>query len=203
MKMLLRAVTMLIVLCGALVAVLLYERATPQRGETTAAAEGQTAADQLGKFTPLASKLPAPAVSFAAQNGENRTLADFRGHPVLVNLWATWCAPCVAEMPSLDRLQATLGNDLAILAVSEDRNGAAVVDPFLAKLHLGQLQIFLDPKNGLSNAFQVRGLPTSILIDRDGNVIGKLEGAAQWDSAEMVALIRREIGPPGERAATR
>jgi thiol-disulfide isomerase/thioredoxin len=133
-------------------------------------------------------KLPAPPVSFADQSGKTATLADFRGRVVLVNLWATWCAPCIKEMPSLARLQAKLGG-LKVLAISEDRQAATVVPPFIEKNRIEGLAIYLDPKNDVDHALEVGGLPTSFLIDRDGRILGELEGAAEWDSPAMVSLI--------------
>ncbi|HUB96224.1 MAG TPA: TlpA disulfide reductase family protein, partial [Stellaceae bacterium] len=112
---------------------------------------------------------------------------------LLVNLWATWCAPCVAEMPSLLKLQGKVGG-LTILAVSEDRRGAELVDPFIAKHGLDGLAIYLDPKNGLTNALHVDGLPTSYLVDRDGRILGKVEGAALWDAGDMVKLVEGYLG---------
>ena len=182
MKWFVRAVTVFVVLCLGLAAVLIYRHETaPTAPEVV-----------FGKFSPLADKLPAPAVSFADQSGKTAALADFRGHVVLVNLWATWCAPCIKEMPSLARLQAKLG-DLKILAISEDRQGVEVVPPFIAKNHIEGLAIYLDPKNEVDHALGVEGLPTSYLIDRDGRIVGKLEGAADWDGAAMVALIERYL----------
>jgi thiol-disulfide isomerase/thioredoxin len=117
-------------------------------------------------------------------------LADFRGRIVLVNLWATWCEPCIREMPSLDRLRAALpGEDLAIVLVSQDRGGDKVVAPFLDKLGLA-IKTYLDPKSTVGHAFEVRGLPTSILIDRDGRELGRVEGALEWDGAPAQALLR-------------
>src|SRR5665213_4498005 len=115
------------------------------------------------------------------------------GRPVLVNLWATWCGPCIEEMPSLGRLQAQLGGDLAILAISEDRSGAAAVEPFLARVAVGDLAVYLDATDAAIKAFGVQGLPTTLLIGRDGKVAFKLEGAADWDSPAMVARLRAFI----------
>jgi thiol-disulfide isomerase/thioredoxin len=152
----------------------------------------------LGEFTPLDPPRPAPEARFTERDGTPRRLADFRGRWVLVNLWATWCAPCVREMPSLDRLQAKLGSRLTVLAISEDRGGGPVVDPFLKKLRLEALAIYLDPKAGVEQALAVRGLPTSFLIDEQGRIQGQLEGAAEWDSPKMLATLERYLRPaPG------
>ncbi len=145
----------------------------------------------LGQFTPLDPPRPAPELRFMTRDGKPVSLADFRGRFLLVNLWATWCAPCVREMPSLERLQARLGNRLAVLAISEDRGGAPVVDPFLARHGLEGLAVYLDPKTAALRAFAVQGLPTSFLIDPDGRILGLLEGGADWDAPDMVARLER------------
>lgn len=149
----------------------------------------------LGEFTPLDPPRPAPALSFESRDGKTLHLADFRGRVVLVNLWATWCAPCVREMPSLDRLQARLGDRLAVLAISEDRGAGHVVEPFLEKLGLERLVVYLDPATAAQQAFAVRGLPSSFLIDRDGRILGSLEGAAEWDAPAMVQRLERYLKP--------
>jgi thiol-disulfide isomerase/thioredoxin len=130
-------------------------------------------------------------------NGKPTSLADFRGRVVLLNFWATWCGPCVAEMPSLDRLEAALGGeDFIVVAVSEDRN-PAVVEPFFAEHQIGHLAQYHDPGGALASAFGIRGLPTSAVIDRKGNVVGRIEGAAEWDSAQAKALIRHYMSAGG------
>jgi thiol-disulfide isomerase/thioredoxin len=147
----------------------------------------------LGEFSPLDPPRPAPALSFATRDGKTLRLADFRGRFVLVNLWATWCAPCVREMPSLDRLQARLGERLSVLAISEDRGAGHVVEPFLAKLGLQRLVVYLDPGDDAQQAFAVRGLPSSFLIDPEGRMLASLEGAAEWDTPAMLDRIERYL----------
>ncbi len=192
MKLGLRAVTVLLILCGAAVLVLSLRPAriepTPQEGMPQARAPS-TASQNLGQFTALPQPLPAPALAFTTRDGTEKHLADFKGKLVLVNLWATWCGPCVEEMPSLDRLQAQLGDKLTILAISEDRQGETAVAPFLAKHAIKHLAIFLDPKSAATGDFGAQGLPTSYLIARDGTIIGKEEGGASWDSAAMIAKL--------------
>ncbi|HVH78555.1 MAG TPA: TlpA disulfide reductase family protein [Stellaceae bacterium] len=122
-------------------------------------------------------------------------LGDFKGHFVLLNLWATWCQPCLKEMPSLIELQSRLGSALTVLAVSEDRVGADIVKPFVEKHDLGKLKVYLDPKSAAIHAFSARGLPTSILIDGDGKVLGRVEGAAEWDSDKMRAVLAKLMPP--------
>ena len=138
--------------------------------------------------------LPAPQTPFLAGNGAEVKLGDFEGRVLLVNFWATWCAPCIRELPSLDRLQAELEDEgLLVLAVSQDRGGAAVAGPFLEKHGIRTLGLFLDSKMRLGRELGVRGLPWTFLIDRQGRIIGELPGYAEWDSKEAVALLRHYL----------
>ena len=151
-------------------------------------------------FTLLDEPVPAPQAELLDEAGERLTLVEFEGKVVLLNFWATWCGPCVQEMPSLDRLQAALGAaGLAVVAVSEDRGGLNVVAPFFTEQGLENLAIYLDPKGKFMREFAVRGLPTTMLIDRSGRLIGALEGPAEWDGPDAQALIRfyLEQPPPG------
>ena len=133
-------------------------------------------------------------------DGKPVTLQDFAGQVVLLNFWATWCAPCVREMPSLDRLQAKLGGEgLAVVTVSRDRGGANVVMPFYERLELTNLGVYLDPKGAFSRAFKVRGLPTTILIDREGRVVGErlftglFTSTAYARSPDQIPILRRKL----------
>jgi thiol-disulfide isomerase/thioredoxin len=146
---------------------------------------------KIGEFIPAATPQPAPEMSFDGLDGNPLSLADFKGRLVVLNLWATWCQPCLKEMPSLEKLKARLGPGLVVLAVSEDRGGAEVVKPFIAKHDLGELRIGLDPKSTAIHALHARGLPTSLVIGADGNVLGTVEGAPDWDSNEMVATLTK------------
>jgi thiol-disulfide isomerase/thioredoxin len=143
-----------------------------------------------GEFIPATPPQPAPQAGFTDADGKSVSLADFQGKPVVVNLWATWCHPCLKEMPSLDRLQAALDGKLAVAAVSEDRGGAERIVRFVEAMDLKKLKIYLDPKSDVAHAFKVRGLPTSIVIDAKGRVVGRVEGAAEWDSAQMIDLLK-------------
>jgi thiol-disulfide isomerase/thioredoxin len=165
------------------------------RTNTPAAPPQQQQMPVIGKFTPVSPKLPAPALAYLGRDGAEKHLGDLRGHWVLVNLWATWCAPCVKEMPSLDRLQDKLGAGLTVVAISEDRKGAKSVDPFLAeKVTLKSLTVGLDPPGKITGALHVEGLPTSFLIDPQGDIVAKLEGATIWDEGPTLATLRRMMG---------
>jgi thiol-disulfide isomerase/thioredoxin len=186
------ALTVLLILAAAALLVLSLRpvriEPTPQEGVPQApAASG--AGSNLGQFTALPQPLPAPALSFTTRDGAEKQLADFKGKVILVNLWATWCGPCVEEMPALDRLQARLGDKLTVLAISQDRQGEAVVAPFLKEHAIKNVAIYLDPKSAAIGAFNVEGLPTTFLISPDGMILGKEAGGAPWDSAQMLAKI--------------
>ena len=143
----------------------------------------------LGEFIRSPQPSPAPAITFSEMTGDTVPLSDFRGKLLVVNLWATWCAPCLREMPSLDRLQSQFGDRLAVLAVSEDRGGSKTVEPFITKLGLKSVKFFVDPRSEVGHTLNVRGLPTSVLIDREGKVLGRVEGAADWNSPKMLGII--------------
>ena len=153
------------------------------------------AAKGLEKLREAATPAPAPAITFTDADGKDMTLAGFAGQGLVVNLWATWCPPCVAEMPALDRLQAMLRAErIAILALSSDRGGRAQVEPFYQRLGLKELAIWLDPRGAAARALGARGLPTTLLIDRAGREMARLEGEAAWDAPEWVATVRRLVG---------
>jgi len=135
-----------------------------------------------------------PEIQFENGRGETISLADFKGSLVLLNIWATWCAPCRREMPTLDRLQATLGGaDFQVVALSLDRNGLPVVQEFYAELGLETLPIYVDESGAAQRALNVLGLPTTLLLDRDGNEVGRLLGPAEWDSPQMVGFFREYL----------
>jgi thiol-disulfide isomerase/thioredoxin len=138
---------------------------------------------------------PAPDVTFKTRDGDTVRLADFKGQVVLLNFWATWCAPCVEEMPTLDGLQQALGGDaFQVLAVSEDRGGLSKVEPFLREeLSLRALPIYLDSDGELAQAFGLRGMPTTYLLNARNQVVGGLEGPADWNSDAARALMQYYI----------
>jgi thiol-disulfide isomerase/thioredoxin len=167
-----------------------------------AAGGGKPAVDAVANFTPFDPPRPAPPEPFTNGEGAPLSLADFRGRVVLLNFWATWCAPCVEEMPSLDRLQAKLGGrGLSVVALSQDRQGAEVVEPFYDRLGLSHLEVYLDPRNRIGRAFEVRGLPTTILIDRQGRAVAMTMGPAEWDSPDAIAFVERYLRTPPEEGA--
>lgn len=152
----------------------------------------------------ILSNPPRPASLGAFKNlaGEVQSLVDYRGSVVLLNFWATWCGPCRAEMPSLDRLQNRLGSEgLKVLAVqTRDTSGLQAIPGFMARENLQWLEPFADDQDQTARAYAVQGLPSTFLIDRNGNLIGGLLGAAEWDSPDALALIRYYLDQASNRA---
>ncbi len=143
-----------------------------------------------------AAEAPKEAASIAFQDaaGQAIGLPHFRGKVVLLNLWATWCAPCIKEMPALDRLQGALGSDeFEVVALSLDRAGPEKAKEFLDKLGVTHLRFYIDPSMKAGRALGAQGLPVSILLDRSGRELGRLVGPAEWDAAEAQALIRAAL----------
>ena len=137
---------------------------------------------------------PVPAIRFMDASGRVMTLEDFRGRAVVLNLWATWCTPCVAEMPTLDRLQQKLGEeDASVLALSIDRGGQEAVKEFYAKTGVSNLKVFVDPTMRAQSDIGILGLPTTLIIDREGRERGRLVGPAEWDDEAAVDLVRRAM----------
>ncbi len=146
----------------------------------------------MEQFTPNDTPKPVPETAFFDGADKPQLLAEFKDRVVLVNFWATWCAPCVRELPSLDRLQADMGGkDFTVVAISVDRGGAKTAEPFLReKLGLNELALYIDKRMELARALGVKGMPATFLIDRRGNIRGSLTGLAEWDDKDAKALIR-------------
>ena len=151
-------------------------------------------ADPPPGFVMHPNPLETPKISFQSGSGRKLVLDDFLGRIVLLNLWATWCAPCRAEMPTLDNLQAILGgSDFEVLALSLDQGGAQDVERFYRDLGLRHLAIYVDPTTRAQRELRVFGLPTTLLIGADGRELGRLIGPTDWDSREMVGFLRSFI----------
>lgn len=157
--------------------------------DTTA---GPTAGGPAGKVDRSHAGDAAPTTAFKDASGKTVSLADFRGKPVLLNLWATWCAPCVKEMPTLDALAARDADKLTVLAVSQDLEGMKKVEPFFASHGFGTLKPYIDDQAALSIDYQVN-LPTTILFDARGREVWRQSGALDWSSdaaAKAIATAR-------------
>ncbi|WP_380054667.1 TlpA disulfide reductase family protein [Falsihalocynthiibacter sp. SS001] len=129
-------------------------------------------------------------------DGRELTLAEYEGKITLVNFWATWCAPCRKEMPSLDALEAELsGDDFAVVTIATGRNRMPAIEKFFADESIENLPILLDPKSALAMDMEVTGLPATVLLNREGQEIARLVGDAEWDSESAKAIIRALIEP--------
>lgn len=127
--------------------------------------------------------------SFQAPDGTMVQLSDFIGNPVLVNIWATWCAPCIVEMPMLDKLAAREKDRLKVLVVSQDIQGADKVAPFFERGQYQELEPYVDPENGLSFGFGSGLMPTTVLYDAQGKEVWRVIGAMDWDGAKAATLL--------------
>lgn len=134
---------------------------------------------------------PVPEFQFTTADGEMRTLKDYAGKGVVLNFWATWCIPCVTEMPALAKLASLVDPaHVAILPLSSDRAGAVAVQKFFDEKGISGLPILLDPRGDAARAFGSRGIPTTILIDARGRERARLEGSADWADPSAVAAVK-------------
>lgn len=141
-------------------------------------------------FTPMTS-------SFADGAGKTLTVADLSGKVVVMNFWATWCAPCRAEMPSIDRLAGELnGDDIHVMAVSTDRGNVTRINQFFEEIEIQHLGVYRDKKSELAREAGAFGLPMTIILNREGREVARLLGEAEWDSTEAKAVVRK-LAEPG------
>lgn len=168
----------------------------------SASAAKPFAKGDVAAFLPASAPLNLEELTFNGPDDTPVTMADFKDKTVLLNLWATWCAPCRAEMPALEELQADLGNDsFEVVAVSLDRGGPGKPKDFLQEIGVNHLTFYQDSSNGLLKDLRkmarATGLPTTILISPDGCEIGTMYGPAEWASGEAKALIQSAMGKQG------
>ena len=134
-----------------------------------------------------------PPLQFTDPEGNVLDLGTVEG-PVLINLWATWCAPCVVEMPALDELASVMEGEVRVLTISQDLRGAEVVGPFFAARDFANLEQWLDPDNTLTEALADGGaLPVTVLFDAEGREILRVSGGYEWDSEEAIALVSEAL----------
>jgi thiol-disulfide isomerase/thioredoxin len=137
---------------------------------------------------------PVAAVRFDDGRGQERSLSDFRGKVVLLNIWATWCVPCRKEMPELDHLEALLGGlKFTVVTVSVDRLGIEAVGKFFEEVGVQKLPAYVDNSGNALRTLRAFGLPTSLVIDRDGRELGRITGPAEWDSPQTIEFLRNLI----------
>ncbi|WP_245845245.1 TlpA family protein disulfide reductase [Pseudothioclava arenosa] len=161
-------------------------------GANAAAAADLEALKQgdMRKLVVYEAPLDLPDVPFLDAGGAEQRLSDHKGKVLLVNFWAVWCAPCRAEMPSLDRLQAEMGGeDFEVIAIATGRNPPPKVARFLEEVGVTNLPLYTDAQQKLARTMGIAGLPVSVLIDREGREAARLIGEAAWDAPEAKAVI--------------
>lgn len=142
-----------------------------------------------------------PELDFKDGEGSSLSLSNFEGKLMLLNIWATWCGPCREEMPTMDSLQAELGGDnFEVVALSIDRKGIEVVDDFYREVGIKHLGRYIDETGSAGATLGAVGIPTTLLIDRQGNEIGRLVGEAEWDTPEMIEFLTETIETSKEEA---
>jgi thiol-disulfide isomerase/thioredoxin len=169
----------------------------PETASSNAPQDKVTRALATGSLTAFVIHPKRPTVAdlaFTDASNKQRSLGEWRGRVVLVNLWATWCSPCRKEMPSLADLERKLGSkDFEVVAISLDRQGAEAAAPFLKDTAADGLALYLDPTAASLDQLRAIGLPASVLVDRQGNEIGRMLGPAEWSSPEAIALVKAAL----------
>ena len=168
---------------------------------TLLAAEGEAlrALDQRIDGTPILNlvvtdgPLEPPPIAFTDEAGDERSLADYRGTPVAVHFWATWCFPCRAEMPTMDALQREFGDELIVLPLSLDRGGAELVRNYYNDHNLTTLPVFIDEKMAAGRALRVHGIPATVFVNGEGAEVARVLGDRDWSDPDVIELVRHII----------
>jgi thiol-disulfide isomerase/thioredoxin len=190
-----RPILILTALAAACGPVAEENRAGPDQPSWT----GPKAPAPTGRLDRSRAGRPAPATRFEDPKGAPASLAGFRGRPLLVNLWATWCAPCIAEMPTLDALAEREAGRLEVLTLSQDLDGREKVEAFFAKQGYRHLETWLDPQMALMQELEVDTLPTTILYDASGREVWRVVGMEDWDSGRTALLLEEGLSPAEAR----
>lgn len=145
-------------------------------------------------FRPVNPHRPVPSIPFFNRDGERVSLENFRGKVVLINLWATWCPPCIRELPALDRLQAKFStSDFEIVPIATDLEGLKVASPFYARLNIQNLGLYADPEHALGSFFPLDVFPANFIVNRQGELVSFLRSYVDWDAPEAEAMVEELI----------
>ena len=185
---------LLIAALGTIAAAAACDRSAPKPDQPATAANESESEIEDGRLDRSLAGTAAPDTVFQDPSGEEVSLADFRGKPLLVNLWATWCAPCIEEMPTLDGLAAREGDKLTVLAISQDRDGRDKVEAFFDEHGFEHLDSYLDAEMALLPELRIDTLPTTILYDAEGREVWRMIGIADWTGEEAAALLAEAGG---------
>ncbi|MEL6530790.1 MAG: TlpA disulfide reductase family protein [Pseudomonadota bacterium] len=165
-----------------------------QRESASSASDAPPPPPLPGRIVRVQAGTELPEMTFQDPDGQSLSFAELKGTPILLNLWATWCAPCRVEMPLLDELAGVMGDDLKVLTISQDIRGAEVVAPFFAENSFENLEPWLDPNADLAAQFAQGGLmPTTILFDAEGKEVFRVAGDYEWNSEDAIAEIREAL----------
>ena len=171
---------------------LIYVKNTTQGNVQVA---GTAASSPMKGFLRHAKPQEIPDIAFVDAGGSPLSLKDWKGRVVLLNIWATWCPPCRAEMPTLNNLQKQMGGEkFEVVALSIDKGGPQVPAKFLKKHGFSELKVYNDSKIKVRRALKLAGYPTTMLIDSNGREVGRLAGPAEWDSEGAKTLVREALG---------
>lgn len=143
----------------------------------------------MKKLAVLETPLAIPEAELLDASDAPHAMAEYKGKWVVMNFWATWCAPCRKEMPSLDRLQAAMP-EIAVVPVATGRNDVAQIAKFYTQAEVANLPVLRDPKSGLAHAMGVMGLPVTIILNPEGQEVARLIGDAEWDSPDAIAVLQ-------------
>lgn len=149
---------------------------------------------EMEKLVPSAEPTALPEAILTKGDGTEASLSDYKGKWMVLNFWATWCAPCRREMPSLDRLQAAMP-EIAVVPVATGRNDPERIDKFYAEAGVKSLPVLRDPKSQLARPMGVLGLPVTVIVNPEGQEVARLIGGAEWDSPEALAVLKALMTP--------
>ncbi len=181
-------------LLGSALLVAACDRQSEESSQATDIAPDLSGTETMGVVSIDYRGDPAPDLAFADADGRAVSLADFEGAPLLVNLWATWCAPCVVEMPTLDALAEREDGAIKVLTVSQDFQGDEVVGPFFAERDFDHLEPWLDPETAMLSALEAETLPITILYDAQGEELFRVYGGMDWSGERARTLIDGALG---------